>query len=102
METLIKSTTNAMREMMSMIKNNYQAPNNQSNNQQAPNNQSNKKKREERRKKYNDSPICKYCGKKHPTKPEDECWELEKIRTPAHPTGSPQRVPEGVRGPYKK
>ncbi len=41
METLIKSTTNAMREMMSLIKNNHQAPNNQSNNQQAPNNQSN-------------------------------------------------------------
>ncbi len=51
METLIKSTTNTMREMMSLIKNNHQAPNNQSNNQQAPNNPSNnekKKKREER------------------------------------------------------
>jgi hypothetical protein len=81
METLIKSTTNAMREMMSLIKNNHQAPNNQSNNQQAPNIQLNdeeKKKREERHKKYNIAPICKHCGKKHPAKPEDRCWELEK------------------------
>ena len=45
METLIKSTINAMREMMSLIKNNQQAPNNQSNNQQAPNNQSNDEKK---------------------------------------------------------
>ncbi len=44
-ETLIKSTTNVMREMMSLIKNNQQAPNNQSNNQQAPNNQSNDEKK---------------------------------------------------------
>jgi hypothetical protein len=106
METLIKSTINAMREMMSLIKNNQQAPNNQSNYQQAPNNQSNdekKKKREERHKIYNDTPICKHCGKKNPAKSEDKCWELEKkTRIPAHPTGSPQRVPKGVRGPYKK
>ncbi len=37
-----------------------------------------KKKRDEKRKKYNDAPICKHCGKKHLTKAEDECWELEK------------------------
>jgi hypothetical protein len=71
METLIKSTTDVMREMMSPIKNNQQAPNNQSNDEK-------KKKREERCKKYNGAPICKHCGKKHPAKPEDKCWELEK------------------------
>jgi hypothetical protein len=57
-------------------------------NQQAPNNQFNdekKKKREERHKKYNDSPICKHCGKKHPTKPEDKCWELDKNKY-SHPS----------------
>jgi hypothetical protein len=27
--------------------------------------------------KYKDAPICKYCGKKHPYKKEEECWELE-------------------------
>ncbi len=36
-----------------------------------------KKKREERRQRFNDAPVCKHCGKKHPTKKEDECWELE-------------------------
>jgi hypothetical protein len=40
METLIKSITDTMKEMMSLIKNNQQAPNNQSNNEK-------KKKREE-------------------------------------------------------
>ncbi len=60
-----------MKEMMSLIKNNQQAPNNQSNNK-------NKKKMEERHKKYNDAPVCKHCGKKHLAKPEDKCWELEK------------------------
>ena len=37
-----------------------------------------KKKSDKKQKKYNDVPICKNCGKKHPTKAEDECWELEK------------------------
>jgi len=71
METLIKSTTDAMKEMMSLIKNEQKAPNNQSNDEK-------KKKQEEKRKWYNDAPICKHCGKKHPAKAEDECWELKK------------------------
>ena len=71
MENLIKSTTEAMKEMMSMIKNDQKTTNQQSNNDR-------KKKREERQKQYNEAPICKHCGKKHPRKKEDECWELEK------------------------
>ena len=71
METLIKSTTEAMKEMMSLIKNDQKTTNQQSNNDR-------KKKREERQKQYNEAPICKHCGKKHPSKKEDECWELEK------------------------
>jgi hypothetical protein len=71
METLIKSTTNAMKEMMSLIKNEQKAPNNQSNDEK-------KKKQEERHKKYNNAPTCKDCGKKHPTKAEDDCWEIKK------------------------
>jgi hypothetical protein len=71
METLIKSTTDAMKEMMSLIKKEQIAPNNQSNDEK-------KKKREEKCKWYNDAPICKHCRKKHPAKAEDECWELEK------------------------
>ncbi len=57
METLIKSTTDAMKEMMSLTKKEQKAPNNQSNDEK-------KKKREEKRKWYNDTPICKHCGKK--------------------------------------
>jgi hypothetical protein len=71
METLIKSTTDAMKEMMALIKNDKKETSGQSNDEK-------KKKREERRKKYNDAPVCKHCSKKHPTKAEDECWELEK------------------------
>ena len=71
MESLIKSTTEAMKEMMALIKNDKKEPSGQSNDEK-------KKKREERRKKYNDAPICKHCNKKHPAKAEDECWELEK------------------------
>ena len=71
MESLIKSTTEAMKEMMALIKNDKKEPNNQSKDEK-------KKKREEKRKKYNDAPVCKNCGKKHPNKAEDECWELEK------------------------
>ena len=71
METLIKSTTDAMKEMMALIKNEKKEPSSQSK-------EDKKSKREERRKKFNDAPVCKHCGKKHPTKKEDECWELDK------------------------
>jgi hypothetical protein len=57
MKTLIKSTTDAMKEMMSLIKNEQKAPNNQLNDEK-------KKKGEERCKWYNNAPICKPCRKK--------------------------------------
>jgi hypothetical protein len=60
-----------MKEMMSLIKSDKKEPSGQSNDEK-------KKKQEEMRKKYNDAPVCKHCNKKHPTKKEDECWELEK------------------------
>jgi len=71
METLVKSTTEAMKEMMLLLKNNH-TPNVKTTDEEK------KKKREEKRKKYNNAPVCKHCGKKHPSKTEDECWELEK------------------------
>ena len=71
METLIKNTTDAMKQMLALINNNKKDPGKQTDEEK-------KKKRDERRKKFNDAPICKNCGKKHPTKTEDECWELEK------------------------
>jgi len=74
MEHLIKSTTEAMKEMMQLIKNNSDTPMNPT----KATDEEKKKKRDERRKKYNEAPICTHCGKKHPSKKEDECWELEK------------------------
>ena len=71
-ESLIKSNTEAMKQMMSLIKNDKKEPGDK----QQPDEEK-KKKREERRQRFNDAPICKHCGKKHPTKKEDECWELE-------------------------
>jgi hypothetical protein len=71
METLIKSTTNAMKEMMLPIKDN--------NNPSYSNNQRNEEK------KKNDTPICKHCNKKHPSKAKDECWELDKNKD-SHPS----------------
>jgi hypothetical protein len=73
METLIKSTTEAMKQMLAPINNEKKEP------RKKPDEEK-KKKREERRKKYNEAPVCKNCGKKHPTKTEDECWELEKYK----------------------
>ena len=74
METLIKSTTNAMKEMMQLIKSNGSTPTNPTN----ITNEEKKKKREEKHKKYNEAPVCTHCGKKHPSKKEEDCWELEK------------------------
>ena len=71
-ESLIKSNTEVMKQMMSLIKNDKKEPGDK----QQPDEEK-KKKREERRQKFNDAPVCKHCGKKHPTKKEDECWELE-------------------------
>ena len=73
METLIKSTTDTMKEMMLLLKDNKST-----NNSTKLTDEEKKKKRDEKRKKYNDAPICKHCGKKHPTKAEEDCWELEK------------------------
>lgn len=76
METLIKSTTETMKEMMLILKENQ---NNTNSTKQTD--EEKKKKRDEKRKKYNDAPICKHCGKKHPSKAESECWELEENKS---------------------
>ena len=74
METLIKSTTDAMREMMQLIKSNSTTPTNPT----KLSDEERKKRREDRRKRYIEAPVCTHCGKKHPAKKEDQCWELEK------------------------
>jgi hypothetical protein len=76
-EALTEKHTHQMETMMSLIKNDKKEPTGQSNDEK-------KKKREERRNKYNDAPVCKHCSKKHPTKKEDESWELEKNKD-SHP-----------------
>ncbi len=79
METLIKSTTEAIKEMLSLLKGyNTQA--------KTPNSDSEEKekKRRYKRNKFCNAPICKHCDKKHPSKPEDKCWELAK-NVASHP-----------------
>ncbi len=71
METLVKTTTEVMKEMMLLLKEN-KTPTNKTTDEEK------QRKRDKKRKKYNDAPVCKICGKKHPSKAEDECWELEK------------------------
>jgi hypothetical protein len=80
MEILIKSTTDAMKEMMQLIKSNGTTPTSST---KATDNER-KKKRDEKQKKYNEAPICTHCGKKHPSKKEEDCWELEKNKA-SHP-----------------
>jgi hypothetical protein len=63
-----------MKKMMTLIKSDNKNSGNPINSM----NEEKKKKQEERCKKYNEAPICSHCGKKHPAKKEDECWELEK------------------------
>jgi hypothetical protein len=90
MEILIKSTTEAMKEMLNLVKGyNTQA--------KAPNSDSKdkKKKREDKHNKFWDAPICKYCNKKHPSKPEDKCWELAMTQ---HPRNQ-RNAPAGAQGP---
>jgi hypothetical protein len=71
METLVKTTTEAMKEMMLLLK--------ESKTPTAKTTDEDKKKKcDEKRKKYNDAPVSKNCGKRHPSKAEDKCWELEK------------------------
>ena len=72
MEALIRSMTEAMKEMMTLVKTDNKYPTN-------ANNGMNEKKtnRQERLKKYRDAPVCKHCNRKHPNKSESECWELK-------------------------
>ena len=66
-----------MKEMMQLIKSNPTTPTNPS---KLTDNKK-KKKCDEKRKQYNKAPVCTHCGKKHPTKKEDKCWELEKNKS---------------------
>ena len=43
-------------------------------------------KRAERKKRWQEASICKHCNGKHPSQPEDKCWELE-ANAATRPTG---------------
>jgi hypothetical protein len=77
MEALIKSTTEAMKEMMQLVKTQTIAPTNATKTLD----KEKKKKCDEKQKKYNKAPVCIHCGKKHPSKKEDKCWELKKNKS---------------------
>ncbi len=78
MENLIKTTTKAMKEMMLLIKENKTPTINATDAEM-------KKIRNKKQKKYNKAPVCKHCGRIHPYKAKDNCWELEKNKA-SHPS----------------
>ncbi len=64
MEALIKSTTDAMKEMMTLVKantNNQNQNNWNQNNLNAKAEEEKMKICEEKKQKYKDAPVCKYC-----------------------------------------
>jgi hypothetical protein len=75
-EMLIKSTTDAMKEMMQLVKNQATMHTNPTPTKVLY--KEKKKRSYERQKRYYETLICTHCGRKHPSKKEDECWELKK------------------------
>jgi hypothetical protein len=80
MEALICSMTEAMKEMMTLVKFDNENPIN-------ANNGTNEKKTkwQEKQNKYKDAPVCKHCNRKHPNQQESKCWE-HKSNTKSRPT----------------
>ncbi len=66
----------AMKEMMALVKKDTNNQNQDKGNS-GKTKAEKKKARKEHRKRYDKATICKHCGKKHPYKKEDQCWELE-------------------------
>jgi hypothetical protein len=72
MEALIRSITEAMKEMMTLVKSDNKNPTN-------ANNGTNEKKTkwQEKQNKYKDAPVCKHCNRKHTNQQESKCWDLK-------------------------
>jgi hypothetical protein len=69
MDTLIKNTTEAMKEMMVLVKTENKPSEKKTLTNNNDTSKGGKKKRtKERRKMYNNAPICKHCNRKHPAK----------------------------------
>ena len=92
METLIKSTTKAMKEVMSLIKNEKKEPSSQSKDKK-------KKKQEGSAKSTMAHLFAKTAERNTQPKRRTSVGSLRKIKTPTHPTGRPRRAPLGARGP---
>ena len=92
METLIKSTTEAMKEIMSLIKNEKKEPGKQSDEEK-------KKKQNKRQKKYNKHLYAKTAARNIQPKRRMSAENSKRTKTLARPTGSQRRAPEGARGP---
>ena len=75
-EMLIKRTTDAMKEMMQLVKNQATTQTNPTPTKVLY--EEKKKRRNEKQKRYYETPVCTHCGRKHPSKKEDDCWELKK------------------------
>jgi hypothetical protein len=80
----------AMKEMMSLLKDKTNTPTNPTISTISTNEEK-KKRREERQKKFTNTPVCKHCGEKHPSKAEDECWELDKNVASRPPSWKPTK-----------
>ncbi len=79
-EILMKSNMEAIKEMMTLVKENSNKQNQDTRNKFNKGDKTDEEKRKtraEKQQKYKDAPVCKHCGKKHPSKKEEECWELE-------------------------
>ncbi len=72
MEALIRSTTEATKEMMTLVKSDNKNPTNANNGRNEK-----KTKRQGKQNKYKDAPVCKHCNRKHPNQQESKCWELK-------------------------
>ncbi len=75
-EMLIKSTTDAMKLMMQMVKNQATTQTNPTPTKVLY--EEKKIRCNEKQKRYYETPVCIHCGRKHPSKKEDNFWELEK------------------------
>jgi hypothetical protein len=75
-EMLFKSTTDAMKEMMQLVKNHATTQTNPTPTKVLY--EEKKKKSDEKQKRYYETPVCTHCGRKHPSKKEGDCWELKK------------------------
>lgn len=70
---LVTSTAEAMRKMVSLLKEQSGKVANQNENSKSEK----QKKKEEKQRKWREAKPCAHCNIKHPSKADNLCWELE-------------------------